>query len=133
MVGLAVRAPLRLPAGKNLRESHVFASPESSFITNPRLTHGFMHPFETSHSARLGDFTKLAELSNREELYRPKNWRQYRIFRRKSFRNLHLFDFWPFRRRFFLARKFAPLSRLCAKGLAAFSATILTFRIIGSR
>src|SRR5438105_15422393 len=90
MVGLAVRAPLRLPAGKNLRESHVFASPESSCITNPRLTRGFMHPFETSHSARLGDFTKLAERSNREEEYRAHTWRQYRMFGRKPFSRSNL-------------------------------------------
>jgi hypothetical protein len=55
-----------------------------------------MHPFETSHSARLSDFAKLAELSNREELYRPKDWRQYRILRRKPFRRQRLVAFQPF-------------------------------------
>jgi hypothetical protein len=52
-----------------------------------------MYPFETSHSARLSDFAKLAELPNREELYRPENWRQYRILRRKSLRSQRLVAF----------------------------------------
>jgi hypothetical protein len=52
-----------------------------------------MHSIETSHSARLSDFAKLAELPNREELYRPENWRQYRIFRRKSFPGQRLVAF----------------------------------------
>jgi hypothetical protein len=52
-----------------------------------------MHPLETSHSARLSDFAKLAELSNREELYRAKYWRQYRILRRKAFHGNHLVAF----------------------------------------
>jgi hypothetical protein len=92
-----------------------------------------MHPFETSHSARLSDFAKLAELSNREELYRPENWRQYRIVRRKSFGGQYLVAFWPFGDKFLLARKFTRLSRLYAKGLTTFSPTILTLGIIGNR
>jgi hypothetical protein len=49
-----------------------------------------MHPFETSHSARLSDFAKLAELHNREELYLWPKRRQYRNVLLKSLTGKHL-------------------------------------------
>jgi hypothetical protein len=43
----------------------------------------FAHFLMLVHPARLSELAKLAELSNREELYRPKKARQYRYSGRK--------------------------------------------------
>ena len=83
MVELAVRAAAAVVRGPQPSvKCHVVASPGLPRYQTARDTQ-FPHILASSHSAWISGLAKLAELHNREELYRRGKLRQYRNLRRK--------------------------------------------------